>query len=69
METSSDPPHFSASLPLSKQQKPISCREKNIYLEQPLQCTQENKNILFSSPSVGWLYSLNLNLMDEQIFF
>lgn len=68
METSSDPPHFSASLPLSKQQRPISCRGKNIYLEQPPRCTQENKNILFSSPSVGWLYSLNLNLMDKQPF-
>lgn len=55
METSSDPPHFSASLPLGKQQRPISCREKNIYLARPLRCTRENKNILFSLPFCWWV--------------
>lgn len=33
METSSDPPHFSAFLPLGKQQRPISAWGENIYLE------------------------------------
>lgn len=55
METSSDPPHFSAPLPLGKQQRPISCREKNIYLAHPLRCTRENKNILFSLPFCWWV--------------
>lgn len=53
METSSDPPHFSASLPLGKQQRPISCWEKNIYLEKHASVrTRKQEHFIPPSPSV-----------------
>lgn len=52
METSSDPPHFSASLPLGKQQRPISCWEKNIYLERPASVHTRKQEHFILSPSV-----------------
>lgn len=67
METSSDPPHFSASLPLGKQQRPISCWKKNIYLEKKYASVATRKQEHFIPPNllcVGLrLYGLNLGVM------
>lgn len=66
METSSDPPHFSASLPLGKQQRPISCGAKNIYLKQHTSLPARKQehfippNLLLVGLTV---YGLNLRVM------
>lgn len=61
METSSDPPHFSASLPLCKQQRPVSCWEKNIYLEKHASM-HTRKQEHFISPSLPSLLFVRLRL-------
>lgn len=47
METSSDPPHFSTSLPLGKQQRPILCWEKNIYIDFSCSGAQEKTRTFY----------------------
>lgn len=54
METSSDPPHFSASLPLGKQQRPAASPWKNnIYLEKRVSAHEKARTFRPNPPKLG----------------